>query len=282
MGRQKKGQDTWKRLRDWHDGQTPAERLSSRLLNLIGYSSVDPSHPLGGPDGGKDVICKKDGKKWVVGVYFPNGQKEFKEIEKKFDDDLKGVSKNDADGFVFITNQELKISEKKTLEKKEEFDIELIHLEALASIMDTPIGFALRMEFLDIEMNKEEQLSYMVSMHDRLNEKGEELTKLKIENNQLRSVLESKEGQDEKKETVLPYYATAKKMGSAYDYINVSGSVSLSNEFVHKCSSCGFGFYVSKSNFDPIRGTVFSPTIGSYFTDKHAVECPKCGNVDNV
>ena len=128
MARQKKGQDTWKRLRDWHDGQTSAERLSSRLLNLIGYSSVDPSHPLGGPDGKKDVICKKDGKKWVVGVYFPNGQKEFKEIEKKFEEDLKGVKANKADAFVFITNQELKISEKETLENKEEYDIELIHL----------------------------------------------------------------------------------------------------------------------------------------------------------
>jgi hypothetical protein len=123
MGRQKKGQDTWKRLRDWHDGQTSSERLASRLLLLLGYTSIDPSHPMGGPDGKKDIVCKKDGKKWIVGVYFPNGQKDFKEIEKKFEQDLEGVDKNEGDGFIFISNQELKLSEKDLLKNKQDFDI---------------------------------------------------------------------------------------------------------------------------------------------------------------
>jgi len=281
MGRQKRGQEAWKRLLDWHDGQTSAERLASRLLNLIGYSNVDLSHPLGGPDGKKDIICKKDGKKWVVGVYFPNGQKKFKKIEEKFENDLKGVDQNDADGFVFVTNQELKISEKKDLKQKEKFDIELIHLEALASLMDAPLGYALRMEFLDIEMNKEEQLSYMVAMHKKLNTKEEKISDLKKENEKLKKILDSSDPREGKQPTE-PYHTTAKELDSRYDFINRSGSISMNTKFVHNCSNCGYGFYVSKPNINPLDDIGNVGTMGSMFAKNHAVECPKCGNVDSV
>jgi hypothetical protein len=35
---------------------------------------MDPSHPLGGQDGLKDLICNKEGKKYIVAVYFPRGK----------------------------------------------------------------------------------------------------------------------------------------------------------------------------------------------------------------
>ena len=222
MGRQKKGQDTWKRLRDWHDGQTSSARLASRLLLLLGYTSIDPSHPMGGPDGKKDIVCKKDGKKWIVGVYFPNGQKDFKEIEKKFEQDLEGIDKNEGDGFIFISNQELKLSEKDLLKNKQDFDIELFHLETLASVMDTPIGFALRMEFLDIEMNKEEQLSYMVEIHEKLDEKIEKISSLEAENLQLKNIIDQSDTNSTKYKPADPHYATPKEMNAPYDYLNIS------------------------------------------------------------
>jgi hypothetical protein len=53
--------ETWHRLRDWTNGQGPSERLAAQILLNEGFTAFDPSHPLGGKDGGKDAICMKDG-----------------------------------------------------------------------------------------------------------------------------------------------------------------------------------------------------------------------------
>ena len=83
--------ETWHRLRDWTNGQAPSERLAAQILLDAGYHGLDPSHPLGGKDGGKDAICLKDEALWVLAAYFPRGQKEFAEIRTKFEGDLAGV-----------------------------------------------------------------------------------------------------------------------------------------------------------------------------------------------
>lgn len=70
---------------------------------------------MGGRDGINDMICIKDDVEWVVGCYFPRGQKGFKTIKEKFLNDLKGVKVNSADGLVFITNQEITLSERSEL-----------------------------------------------------------------------------------------------------------------------------------------------------------------------
>jgi len=57
--------DTELKLLHWRDGQTKAERLCADLLRLDSFSSVDPQCPLGGPDGIKDVLCEKNGWKYV-------------------------------------------------------------------------------------------------------------------------------------------------------------------------------------------------------------------------
>ena len=54
------GEETWYRLREWTKGQAPAERLGGNILYSEGFVSIDPSHPLGGPDGIKDLKCIKD------------------------------------------------------------------------------------------------------------------------------------------------------------------------------------------------------------------------------
>jgi len=98
------GTETWYRLREWDKGQAAAERLAAQAIQAEGYKSVDPSHPVGGPDGLKDIVCSKDGRKWVGACYFPRGEQKFSSIERKFKKDLKGVAKNKASGLVFVTN----------------------------------------------------------------------------------------------------------------------------------------------------------------------------------
>lgn len=164
MARMSEGKETWHRLLNWDRGQAGAERLAGVLLSDEGFEEVDPSHPLGGKDGLKDIVCLFNGQKWVGGVYFPRGQKEFKEIKSKFTHDLEGVFKNNAKGFVFITNQELRLSERKELsEINKDIDIDIYHLERISNYLNTPKAYGIRMEFLDIDMTKEEQLSYFES-----------------------------------------------------------------------------------------------------------------------
>lgn len=144
--------ETWHRLRDWTNEQAPSERLAAQLLIQQGFDSVDPSHPLGGPDGGKDALCSKQGKTWIMAVYFPRGQKNFTQIRKKFEGDLLGVSDNGARGIVFVTNQEVRLSEREDLRRlAAPIDLELFHLERITAILDKPDMAAVRHQFLGIE-----------------------------------------------------------------------------------------------------------------------------------
>jgi hypothetical protein len=61
-------------LREWTNGQAPSERLAVQILLFNGYEDVDPSHPLGGQDGGQDILCANDGLRCLAAVYFPRGQ----------------------------------------------------------------------------------------------------------------------------------------------------------------------------------------------------------------
>ncbi len=185
--RRPEGDETWSRLIQWTKGQKAAERLSAHILRVAGYSSVDPSHPLGGRDSLKDIVCIKDGERWIGASYFPRGQKRFTEITKKFRDDLKGVKANNAIGIAFITNQELRESERKKLTAiadKSHTKLDLFYLELIAQTLDTPACYGLRLEFLDIYMNKEEQVAF-VSARDAIIERLQsqlERILLKLEN----------------------------------------------------------------------------------------------------
>src|SRR6185369_17455590 len=80
--------DTELRLAAWRDGSTQAERLSAAVLRLSGYEAIDPQAPIGGPDGGKDILCTKGGVTWTSAVYFPPTPVAFGTIKKKFVSDL--------------------------------------------------------------------------------------------------------------------------------------------------------------------------------------------------
>lgn len=74
--RRNDGRETWHRLLEWDKGQAPAERLAAVVLlsDGDGFRNVDPSHPLGGRDGLKDLILANNGTKWIGAVYFRKGQ----------------------------------------------------------------------------------------------------------------------------------------------------------------------------------------------------------------
>jgi hypothetical protein len=143
--------ETWHRLREWTYGSSPSERLAALILDHERYESIDPSHPLGGKDGGQDARCVYAAEPWIMAVYFPRGQKEFREIKDKFEDDAEKAAKNGAAGIAFVTNQELKRSERRELEDSAgNLKVELFHLERIATILDRPAMEAVRRQFLAI------------------------------------------------------------------------------------------------------------------------------------
>lgn len=176
--RRTNGEETWYRLREWTRGQAAAERLSSHILGSNGYESIDPSHPLGGRDGIKDMVCVKDDIEWVAGCYFPRGQKSFKTIKEKFLNDLKGVEVNDVDGLVFITNQELTLSERAELKNLTLHDIDIFHLERIVGSLNSPSNYGVRLEFLDIEITVEEQLAFFAERDKKYEQITNTLEKL--------------------------------------------------------------------------------------------------------
>lgn len=144
--------ETWHRLREWTNGQAPSERLAAQVLIDEGFDGIDPSHPLGGKDGGKDALCSKQGEKWVMAVYFPRGQKDFAEIRTKFEGDLSGALRNNAAGIAFVTNQEIRLAEREELRLLAGVtELDLFHLERVTATLDKPSMAGIRHQFLGIE-----------------------------------------------------------------------------------------------------------------------------------
>jgi len=145
--------ETWQRLRQWTAGQAQAEALAAQIVASQGegFTRLDPSHPHGGPDGAMDAELLRDGDKFVMAAYFPRGQKDFSQIRKKFKADLAGVATNAATGIAFVTNQELKLSERSALKKlAQPHAAELYHLDRISSILDRPEMSGVREQFLGI------------------------------------------------------------------------------------------------------------------------------------
>lgn len=166
--RRAEGRETFYRLLEWDKGQAASERLAALILEQEGFRDIDPSHPLGGKDGGKDMLCEFNGFKWIGAAYFPRGQQNFSAIKKKYRHDLEGAYRNGAKGIAFITNQELLLMERKTLEETDEtLDVRIYHLERIANILNMPKMYGIRLEYLEIEMTKEEQLAYFSYVNEQ-------------------------------------------------------------------------------------------------------------------
>lgn len=124
-----------------------AKSCSLRASLALIPATLDPSHPLGGPDGAKDARVMKDGALWVMAVYFPRGEQDFTAIKKKFLDDYAGVATNNATGMAFVTNQELHLGERKQLLDSITAPVEIFHLERVTAILDQPAMQAVRAQF---------------------------------------------------------------------------------------------------------------------------------------
>lgn len=150
--------ETHKRLLEWGYGQPPSERLAALVLDDEGYKDIDPSHPLGGRDGGRDGHCTRDGEEGVWAVYFPRNQQSLKDIESKLTEDIEAARKHNPEFLVFVTNQELRLSERRALRALGgDIRIELLHLERVASILDRPRMAPVREQFLRISATPVEQ-----------------------------------------------------------------------------------------------------------------------------
>ena len=144
--------ETWHRLREWTYDSAPSERLAAQILHHEGFEAIDPSHPLGGRDGGQDARCMYAAEPWSMAVYFPRGEKGYQEIKAKFLEDTKKIKQQGATGIAFVTNQELRLSERKELEDSANpLKVELFHLERVAGILDRPEMESVRRQFLSID-----------------------------------------------------------------------------------------------------------------------------------
>lgn len=157
------------KLKYWDKGQAESEGLAAIILSNSGYEKVDPVHPLGGPDGGKDLVCFLNGRKWIGAVYFPGKEKVYSEIKTKFLHDLEGVGKNNAAGIVFVTNQALTESERFELkaiaQEDKDVGVDIFHLERIVAILNKPQMYGTRLKFLEIKISKEEELAYLETVN---------------------------------------------------------------------------------------------------------------------
>lgn len=198
------GDETWNRLLNWTKGQKSSERLAAQILRSEGFESIDPSHPLGGKDTLKDIITIKDQIKWIGAFYFPRGQQTFLKIKNKFLTDLKGVQKNKVKGIAFVTNQELTLGERKELEKVVKSNaLEIYHLERISGILDSPNNYGIRLEFLDIELTKEEHLSFIANRDEKLFQFTDRIEKLITDYDQYKSSFDFDESSEVFKERTL-------------------------------------------------------------------------------
>ncbi len=154
-------------LWDWRYGQAQAERLCADLLQVEGFDNIDPQCPLGGPDGCKDILCVREGRRWVGAAYFPPTRSDFSDVKNKFAHDFEGVARHGADAFTFMTNQRLTPGERAELTGMvAPITVEVYHQERIRSILDSPKGYGLRLEYLRIPMSEEEQHSLWSTLKD--------------------------------------------------------------------------------------------------------------------
>ena len=69
-----------------------------------------------------------------------------------------------------MTNQDIKSADRKLLTQEGGVVVDLYEVERIRQILDDPRGYGVRLEFLEIEMTRDEQLSFFEAMQSRSNE----------------------------------------------------------------------------------------------------------------
>jgi fido (protein-threonine AMPylation protein) len=145
--------------------------MCADILKVEGFTGIDPQSPLGGPDGGKDILCEKNGMTFVAACHFATGDLSFTKTTKKFDDDLAGALKHKRDAFIFMTNQRLTPTQRTDLEKRagKKGQRCLIYArENLRIILDSAQGYSVRLNHLGVPMTIEEQAAFFASSGESL------------------------------------------------------------------------------------------------------------------
>jgi hypothetical protein len=135
------------------------------------FSDVRPRHPRGGPDGGRDIQATYREDQTAFGaVGFVNqandSDEQKKAIKKKFVDDLENAISADKDlkVFIFFTNINLTIGDKDTLiakaKKEGIYYCDILDRERIRITLDSPDGFSIRFQYLNITLTEEEQASF--------------------------------------------------------------------------------------------------------------------------
>ena len=174
--------NTDERLRSWLDtNQLDRERLCLAVMALDRrFTDVRPRQPRGGADGGRDLeALLKDGRQTWGAIGFQksvsDSQSERTQARKKFEGDLARALEENKHlcGFVFFTNVDLTVDDENDLvvhaktagiEFCDIFDRERIRI-----VLDSPDGFALRFQYLDIALSEPEQKTFFARWGANLN-----------------------------------------------------------------------------------------------------------------
>jgi hypothetical protein len=170
---------TDERLKSYLDtNQLHREQLCRAVLAIDKrFFDVKPRHPRGGPDGGRDIEAFFRDELLAYGaVGFVNQANDSKEqkktISEKFTSDLDSAldSKEKPNVFVFFTNVNLTVGEKDALVDKARrrgiTHCEILDRERLRITLDSPDGFSLRFQYLNITLSEEEQASFFARWGD--------------------------------------------------------------------------------------------------------------------
>lgn len=171
------------RLRSWlNTNQREREQMCRSVLALDKhYTDVRPRHPSGGRDGGRDIEAIFQCERVAFGaVGFANdandSSEQKKSIRGKFTSDLNSAlkAKPDLKIFVFLTNIHLTMGEQLEMKNSahtrgiEHCDI--IDRERLRIELDSPSGFFIRFQHLNIPLSEAEQASFLARYGDRIQE----------------------------------------------------------------------------------------------------------------
>ena len=193
--------DTESRLRNWLNGRQPEqEGMCLQLLPTLGpYTRCQPRRPKGGSDGGRDLQAVYDDRFETWGaVGFMNDASSSNgdrtRIARKFKADLARALQENGHlkGFVFFTNVDLTHSAKDRLREWARSQtsalehVEIFDFEVMRSQLDCPEGLITRLQFLDIEMSKTEQVGLfsryggqmLSAMHERFDQIGSLMEKV--------------------------------------------------------------------------------------------------------
>jgi hypothetical protein len=170
---------TDERLKGYLDtNQLHREQMCRAILSVDKrFTDVHPRHPRGGRDGGRDIESIFRDEQIAFGaVGFVNqandSEEQKKTIKAKFEDDLKSAISADRKPtvFIFFTNVNLTIGEKEALKVVANNNgmtyCDIMDRERLRIILDSPDGFSIRFQYLNISLSEEEQASFFAKWGD--------------------------------------------------------------------------------------------------------------------